>query len=85
MSTISHQLRRNSGDRGYRPIQAHRKALERREDKVRFGISESAWQRVEQLLREYGTLEQISLWLFEADKAGASHESIYQSIYNVLK
>jgi transposase, IS30 family len=80
-STISRELRRNSGGRGYRPIQAHRKALERREDKVRFGISESTWQRVEQLLREYWSPEQVSLWLFEADEAGASHESIYQYIY----
>lgn len=80
-STISRELRRNTGGRGYRPIQAHRKALERRENKVRFGISESTWQRVEQLLREYWSPEQISLWLIESEEAGASHESIYQYIY----
>ena len=51
-STISREIRRNSGGRGYRPKQAHDKALQRREEKVRFGILESTWQRVEQLLRE---------------------------------
>jgi len=44
-STICRELRRNTGGRGYRPIQAHRKALERREDRVRFGISEATWKR----------------------------------------
>lgn len=80
-STICRELRRNTGGRGYRPIQAHRKALERREDRVRFGISEATWKRVEQLLREYWSPEQISLWLIKAEEAGASHESIYQYIY----
>jgi len=78
-STISREIRRNAGGRGYRPIQAHRKALERREEKMRLGIRESTWQRVEQLLREYWS--PVSLWLIEADEAGASHESIYQYIY----
>ena len=36
---------------------------------------------VEQLLREYWSPEQISLWLIKAEGAGASHESIYQYIY----
>lgn len=80
-STISRELKRNTGGRGYRPIQAHRKALERREEKVRFGINELTWRRVEQLLREYWSPEQISLWLIETDEARASHESIYQYIY----
>ncbi len=46
-STISRELRRNTGERGYRPKQAHAKALQRREEKVRFGIFDSTWQRVE--------------------------------------
>jgi len=80
-STISRELKRNTGGRGYRPKQAHNKALQRREEKVWFGISEASWQRVEQLLREDWSPEQISLWLIEADEPRVSHESIYQYIY----
>jgi len=80
-STISRELKRNTGGRGYRPIQAHRLALQRREEKVHLGISEASWQRVEQLLREDFSPEQISLWLIEADEPKVSHESIYQYIY----
>jgi len=80
-STISRELKRNTGARGYRPIQAHKMALQRREEKVCVSIGEATWQRVEQLLREYWSPEQISLWLIEADELGVSHESIYQYIY----
>lgn len=80
-STISRELRRNTGERGYRPKQAHAKALQRREEKVRFGIFDSTWQRVEQLLRHDWSPEQISLWLWDSDEQTVSHESIYQYIY----
>ena len=78
--TISRELRRNTGGRGYQPKQARIKALDRREQNVRFGISESIWQRVEQLLRLYWSPEQISLRLFEADEPGASYESIAKKL-----
>ena len=80
-STISREIRRNSGGRGYRPKQAHSMALQRREDKVRFGIADSTWQRVEQLLREDWSPEQVCLWLWEAGEQTVSHESIYQYVY----
>ena len=80
-STISRELARNTGRRGYRPIQAHNFALQRREEKVWFGVSEATWQRVEQLLRQDWSPEQISLWLVEADEPTVSHESIYQYVY----
>ena len=80
-STISRELKRNTGGRGYRPIQAHKLALQRREEKVCFGVSEATWQRVEQLLREDWSPEQISLWLIEANEPTVSHESIYQYVY----
>jgi len=67
-STISRELNRNTGGRGYRPEQAHNMALQSREEKVCFGISEASWQRVEQLLREDWSPEQISLWLIKVDK-----------------
>jgi len=80
-STVSRELRRNTGGRGYRPEQAHKLALQRRDEKVRFGIEESTWERVEQLLREDWSPEQICLWLHEAGEQPVSHESIYQYIY----
>lgn len=80
-STVSRELRRNAGGRGYRPKQAHELALQRRDEKVRFGIKESTWQRVEQLLREDWSPEQVCLWLHEAGEQSVSHESIYQYIY----
>ena len=80
-STISRELKRNVGGKGYRPKQAHNQALQRREERIRFGISEKTWQRVEQLVRLDWSPEQISLWLREAGEPGASHESIYQYIY----
>ncbi|MFK8079740.1 MAG: transposase [Granulosicoccus sp.] len=45
-STISREICRNTGGRGYRPKQAHAKALQRREEKIRFGILESTWLSV---------------------------------------
>lgn len=80
-STVSRELRRNTGARGYRPKQAHELALQRRDEKVRFGIEESTWQRVEQLLREDWSPEQVCLWLHEAGEQSVSHESIYQYVY----
>jgi len=79
-STISREIRRNTGGRGYRAKQAHAMALQRRDEKVRFGILESTWQRVEQLLREDWSPEQICLWLREAGEQTVSHESIYQYV-----
>lgn len=80
-STISRELQRNSGGRGYRPKQAHRLALQRRDEKLRFCITEQTWQRVEQLLRLDWSPEQISLWMGESGEQNVSHESIYQYVY----
>ncbi len=80
-STVGREISRNSGRRGYRPRQAHRLALQRREEKVRLGINEHTWKRVKQLLEEYWSPEQISLWLSFVGEQPVSHESIYQHIY----
>ena len=77
-STICRELKRNTGGRGYRPQQAQNLALQRREEKIRFGISETTWQRVEQLLREDWSPQQIHLWLRSNGEPTVSHESIYQ-------
>ena len=62
-STISRELGRNKGLKGYRPEQAHRLAQNRKKERDRTRIPESTWARVEQLLREDWSPEQISGWL----------------------
>ncbi|MBX2886417.1 MAG: IS30 family transposase [Granulosicoccus sp.] len=80
-STISREIRRNTGGRGYRPKQAHEMALRRRDEKARIRIPEATWRRVEQLINEDWSPEQISLWLKNKREPSVSHESIYQYIY----
>ncbi len=50
--TISRELRRNQGLKGYRPQQAHDLALSRRAGKVQPRIDSHVWQQVEELIRE---------------------------------
>lgn len=73
-STISRELRRNSGLRGYRPNQAHRLACERRPINAR-RIDDATWQYAQDRLREQWSPEQIS------NHAAISHETIYQRVY----
>jgi len=80
-STISRELRRNHGLRGYRPIQAHRLALERRQDKVRTSITLGHWQRIESLIRKEWSPEEIGARLRMEGGRFVSHEWIYQYIY----
>ena len=79
-STISRELNRNSGKRGYRPNQAQGKALARREKKSKLRISEEVWALVEKTLREDWSPEQVSGKL-KASGISVSHERIYQHIY----
>jgi IS30 family transposase len=78
--TVSKELRRNAGKRGYRPKQAHeqatkRKAAKRRRSKVIVGEVRS---EVERRLSLQHSPEQISGALGEG---GPSHESIYRFIH----
>lgn len=78
-STIQRELRRNSGERGYRPKQAHEKALGRRA-KIKLRISAATWEVVEEKLREDWSPEQVSGWLKKRQSIQVSHEWIYQHI-----
>ena len=78
-STISRELRRNAGERGYRPKQAHEKALGRR-SKAQVQIGAAVWEIVEAKLRQDWSPEQVSGWLKRADQPSLSHEWIYQHI-----
>lgn len=79
-STISRELRRNRGQRGYRPRQAQQLAEARRKQgQARGGqtrIPLATWATVEAKLREEWSPEQIAGWLARHGVA-ISHESIY--------
>lgn len=79
-STVSREIRRNRGLRGYRPKQAHQLALNRRHTKATPRISDEDWRLVECLLREDWSPEQISLWLAQENHLSISHEWIYQHV-----
>src|SRR5665648_266923 len=50
-STISREVRRNSGLRGYRPAQAHRMMQKRRREAVTGRISAEDWEMISRLIR----------------------------------
>ena len=79
-STISREIRRNTGLRGYRPKQAQRLAQERRWAKAQPRLTQAVWADVVTLLREEWSPEQISLWLAEEKCVSISHEWIYHYI-----
>lgn len=78
-STISRELRRNRGQRGYRPQQAHRMAMERR-GQAKKRIDDATWSLVEKFIRKEWSPEQISGRLKEDHDLRISHEWIYQHI-----
>ena len=80
-STIYRELKRNTGLRGYRSKQAHKKARSRSKKKNSFRISEKVWEVVEKRLRNEHSPEQISGYLLADKKIQISHEIIYQYVY----
>jgi len=78
-STISRELGRNCGLRGYRPKQAHHKALCRR-NHSRMRILPEIWELIETKLCLDWSPEQISGWLSRYYAIQVSHEWIYQYI-----
>jgi IS30 family transposase len=79
-TTVGRELTRNRGMKGYRPKQAHSFASSRRKAKVTIRISHKVWARVERLLREDWSPEQVSDWLCHSEQTHVSHEWIYQYI-----
>ena len=79
-STISREIRRNTGLHGYRPIQAQRLTEERRVLKNRPRINDDTWIAVEHLLTLDWSPEQISPWLKTCCRVSISHEWIYQFV-----
>lgn len=79
-STVSRELSRNRGLRGYRPKQANTFAGKRRQMKSFPRIASKSWVRVKRLLREDWSPEQVSFWLRNEEGIPVSHEWIYQYI-----
>ncbi|MDH4284489.1 MAG: IS30 family transposase [Gallionellaceae bacterium] len=73
-STISRELSRNRGGRGYRPKQAQRLACDRRAINAR-RIDDATWQFAQDRLHEQWSPEQIS------NHAAISPETVYQRVY----
>jgi transposase, IS30 family len=78
-STVCRELKRNRGQRGYRPQQAQSLAMERRQKAVS-RITAERWVGVEKLLRQDWSPEQISGRLKKEQKVHISHEWIYQYV-----
>lgn len=81
-STISRELKRNSGLRGYRPAQAQRFAQTRRSGarKAR-KVTEAVKKEIESLVRKELSPQQVSGYLARHRKLSLHHETIYQLIY----
>ena len=81
-STITRELQRNSGQRGYRPTQAQALAQSRHQARARTPrIAAETWTLVVTHLRREWSPEQVSGWLQREHKLHVSHERIYQYVY----
>lgn len=81
-STISRELRRNAGQCGYKPAQAHQRAQDRQSQRRNAKQFEPHhWQLVDLYLRLELSPDQISVRLKLEKRLSISHESIYQHAY----
>ena len=79
-STVSRELKRNRGGRGYRPKQANAFAQERHRHNVHFRIDSGTWVFIERLICKEWSPEQISGWMKKNMDIAVSHEWIYQFV-----
>ena len=80
-STISRELRRNRGFRGYRPKQAHSKAVDRKSSAAKsVKLIPGLIAMVEGLIRSDFSPEQVCGYLSRRYGLQLSHETIYQYI-----
>jgi len=80
-STISREVKRNCSKRGYRPKQAHSKAIDRRQGKINPRIDSVTWDFIKILIENEWSPEQIHGWMKENLIVSVSHERIYNYIY----
>lgn len=81
-STISREIKRNHGLRGYRPKQAHRKAMERRQTPRTRKMTHRIKEHIERQLKQEWSPEQISATMENEIGVRISHERIYQHIWD---
>jgi len=80
-STIGRELRRNRGQRGYRPKQAHSMALQRRQEANKaMKMTPEIIALIERFLLEDFSPEQASGFLARKHNIHISHERIYQHV-----
>ncbi len=85
-SSISRELSRNSGLRGYRHRQAQRKAEDRRKETHKpHKMTAELIDIVEDCLYQKWSPEQISGWLLDTEDIALSHERIYQHVWQDKK
>jgi len=81
-STISRELRRNRGGRGYRPKQAHRMAIHRRRTSAKMRKMTLEMKNIiEKKLELDWSPQQITCRLRSEGVAVVSHERIYQHVW----
>ena len=81
-ATISRELKRNTGKRGYRPKQANIKTVNRRENAVKaVKMTGDVISIINAKVELEWSPEQISGWLNLEEKIQLSHERIYQHIW----
>jgi IS30 family transposase len=80
-STISRELGRNSGRKGYYPKLASEQARARRRRSHCSRITAQTWQTIERYLRQDWSPEQIHGRLQRNKRPSVSHERIYQYVY----
>ncbi len=81
-STVCREIKRNTGERGYRCNQAHQRALGRRcgaSKNVRF--TDELKKEIRKYIERDWSPEQIRGWLKTNDQPYVSHETIYHFIY----
>lgn len=80
-STISRELKRNKGDRGYRPLQANQKAINRRHGATKHTkMTNEMKEVITGYLKQDWSPEQIFGFLKKSGGDWVSYETIYQFI-----
>ncbi|WP_220017494.1 helix-turn-helix domain-containing protein [Candidatus Rhabdochlamydia oedothoracis] len=80
-STISRELKRNKGQRGYRHQQAQEKAFLRKNSQPNKKMTPQIVTRIEEKIKLQWSPIQISGWLKRHGKEHVSHETIYNHIW----
>lgn len=81
-ATVSRELRRNTGQRGYRPKQAQDLARTRQLQRAHQPrIAATTWKLVRAQLLQQWSPEQVAGWLAKEHQIQVSHERIYQYVY----